>query len=122
MKNRITKQFSFEAAHQLTGLATGHKCSRLHGHSYRVEVVLEGEPDARGFVVDYSDLAPFGEFLDEKFDHYFINDVVDFQTSAENLAKYFYEWCKARWPQVVAVRVSETQKTWAEYRESDSTR
>lgn len=119
---RISKQFNFSAAHLLHGLKDGHPCGRMHGHNYIVEVVLEGEPDARGFVVDYSDLAPFGEYLDEKFDHYFLNEVVPFQTSAENLAEYFYGWCKVRWPEVVAVRVSETQKSWAEYWERDSTR
>jgi 6-pyruvoyltetrahydropterin/6-carboxytetrahydropterin synthase len=114
----ITKQFSFEAAHCLVGLPDGHKCGRLHGHSYKVEIVLSDLLDKRGFVVDYGELSAFGAYLDQTFDHRYINEVVDFQTSAENLSRYFYKWCKERWPQTVAARVSETGKTWAEYRES----
>jgi hypothetical protein len=45
----------------------------------------------------------------------YINEVVSFQTSAENLSKHFYDWCKREWPQTVAARVSETGKTWAAY-------
>ena len=115
----IRKQFSFEAAHQLVGLPDGHKCGRLHGHSYKVEIVLESETlNEHSFVVDYGELSDFGAYLDDTFDHQNINEVVTFQTSAENLSRYFYEWCRERWPQTVAARVSETGKTWAEYRES----
>ena len=65
MTYRIAKRFRFEAAHQLGGLPPNHPCSRLHGHSYAVELVLAGGLDARGFVVDYGDLAPFAAYLAE---------------------------------------------------------
>lgn len=114
----ISKQFSFSASHQLGGLAPDHPCARLHGHNYVVEVVLSA-PDlnAAGFVVDYNDLRPLGQMLDEQLDHRHLNDILPFQPSAENLARYLYGWAKERWPQVACVRVSETPKTWAEYRE-----
>ena len=113
----ITKEFSFDASHQLDGLPEGHKCSRLHGHSYRVEVELQSDTlNEAGFVVDYGDLKPFKEYIDSTFDHRHLNDVLPFQTSAENIAKHLLDWCKQLWPQTVAVRVSETPKTWAECR------
>ncbi len=113
----ITKQFSFSASHVLNHLPDGHPCARLHGHNYAVELVLEGlELNESGFVRDYRDLAPFKTFVDEKLDHRHLNDVVDGPTSAENLARFLYEFAHGLWPEVAAVRVSETPKTWAEYR------
>ena len=114
---RITKQFSFEASHRLEQLPSEHKCSRLHGHSYRTEVVLESaELDENGFVRDYGELEPFKTLIAEKLDHHHLNDVVDGPTTAENLSRWLYERARELWPEVVAVRVSETPKTWAEYR------
>jgi 6-pyruvoyltetrahydropterin/6-carboxytetrahydropterin synthase len=114
----IKKQFHFSASHQLEGLAEGHPCSRLHGHNYVVELVLQAERlNAVGFVVDYNELKAFNQMLQEEFDHRHLNDVLPCQTSAENIAQYLYQWAKQRWPQVAAVRVSETPKTWAEYSE-----
>lgn len=113
----ITKQFSFSASHVLEHLPEGHPCARLHGHNYVVELVLEGsELDESGFVRDYRDLTPFKTFIDEKLDHRHLNDIVDGPTSAENLARFLYEFARGLWPEVIAVRVSETPRTWAEYR------
>ncbi len=114
----IRKEFHFSASHQLAGLPDGHPCARLHGHNYRVELVLVAEElDATGFVVDYGDLRPFQQLIDDELDHRHLNEVLSFQTSAENIARYLFGRARERWPQVVAVRVSETPKTWAEYRE-----
>lgn len=114
----ISKQFAFSASHQLEGLAENHPCSRLHGHNYIVEVVLcSQELDATGFVVDYNNLYPLSDFIVQTLDHRHLNDIFPFQTSAENIARYLYQWAKKRWPEVTAVRVSETPKTWATYEE-----
>ncbi len=116
---RITKEFSFEASHQLTHLPPEHKCSRMHGHSYRVEVVVECPClDDRGFCqVDYGEMAPFKAYLDNILDHRHLNDILPVRPTAENLAKYLCELARRLVsPYVVAVRVSETPKTWAEYR------
>jgi len=116
---RITKRFEFSASHELKGLDSGHPCSRLHGHNYIVEIELTSEVlDETGFVLDYGKLRDFGRFIDEMFDHRHLNDVMDYQSSAENIAKLLFDWAKERWPQVSAVRVSETPKTWAEYVQS----
>jgi len=116
MMYTISKQFAFSASHTLTGLPDGHPCSRVHGHNYVVALTLSREGvDAGGFVVDYRALAPFKEYLDARFDHRHLNDVLDGNPTAENLARHFFEWARARWPEVCAVRVSETERTWAEY-------
>lgn len=115
----ISKEFHFSASHRLEHLPDEHQCSRLHGHNYIVVVELESRELHMpvGFVFDYGDLKPFKEYLDAEIDHRHLNDIFDFNTSAENLASHFFQWCKLRWSQTSAVRVSETPKTWAEYSE-----
>ena len=111
----IRKQFTFSASHQLRGLPRGHKCGRLHGHNYAVEIVLRSKGlDRRGFVRDYGELKALGEFLDRRFDHRHLNDILR-QPTAENIAELVFKWAAPRWPETVAVRVSETPATWATY-------
>ncbi len=114
----ITKQFNFSASHQLKNLPDSHPCARLHGHNYIVEVVLQSEElDRTGFVRDYTELNRLKEMIAEKLDHRHLNDVLgDSCVTAEQLAYWLYQWCKKEWQEVVAVRISETPKTWAEYR------
>ena len=115
---QIRKQFEFSASHQLEGLTEGHQCARLHGHNYIIEVVLESNQlNEHGFIVDYGDLKPLKVYIDTMLDHRHLNNVLPFQTSAENLAKHLYQFCKEHWEETVSVRVSETPKTWAEYNE-----
>ncbi len=114
----ITKEFSFSASHQLFGLPDEHPCSRLHGHNYTVIVELRAmDLGACGFVRDYRELNAFRTYLEEKVDHRHLNDLFgNAFVTAEYLARHFFTWCKDRWPEVSAVRVGETPKTWAEYR------
>ncbi|MBN1377624.1 MAG: 6-carboxytetrahydropterin synthase QueD [Gammaproteobacteria bacterium] len=114
----ISKQFHFSASHQLKKLPKTHPCARLHGHNYVVEIVLQSKKlDEFGFVRDYTELNQLKQLIKEKLDHRHLNDVLgDDCVTAEQLARWIYEWCKNQWPEVVAVRVSETPKTWAEYR------
>ena len=115
---RITKEFHFSASHQLSHLPADHQCARLHGHNYIVVVELAAEElNADGFVRDYHELAPLKRYIDDKFDHRHLNEVLqDDRPTAERLAKHFFDWCRARWPETASVKVSETPKTWAEYR------
>lgn len=115
---RIFKEFHFSASHQLFGLAEDHPCARLHGHNYVVEVELQSETlDSTGFVRDYRELAPFKTYVDDHLDHRHLNDVLgDGCVTAEHMARHFHDWCKAKWPEVCAVRVRETPKTCSEYR------
>lgn len=118
---RIAKRFTFDAAHQLDHLPDGHKCARLHGHTYQVELVLAADDvDERGFVVDFGELDVFKHHLAERFDHRHLNEVLDAPPTSEHLARELFEWCGRHlglgprvW--VAAVRVAETPGTWAEY-------
>lgn len=114
---RITKEFHFSASHQLHHLPQEHQCARLHGHNYIVVVELSAAGLNRdGFVRDYHDLAALKAHIDADFDHRHLNDILPCLPTAENMARYFFDWARARWPEVSAVKVSETPKTWAEYR------
>lgn len=117
----LTKEFRFEASHHLPQVPKDHKCHRLHGHSYRVELILVSTfLDDRGFAggVDYADLDEFGNYIDENLDHRNLNEVLgDENTTAERIAHYLFAVAKVRWTQTTAVRVYETPKTCVEYRE-----
>jgi len=114
---RISKEFHFSASHRLEHLSEDHQCARLHGHNYIVVVELAAETlNNDGFVRDYGELKVLKAYIDEKFDHRHLNDVLELPTTAENLAKHFFEWCQSQWSETSSVRVSETPKTWAEFR------
>ncbi|MCK5284965.1 MAG: 6-carboxytetrahydropterin synthase QueD [Alphaproteobacteria bacterium] len=115
---KISKEYHFSASHRLLQLPEDHPCSRMHGHNYIVEVELQSETlNAVGFVRDYRELDDLKIYIDDKFDHRHLNDVLgNDSVTAEKLAKHFYDWCKERWPEVTAVRVKETPKSMAEYR------
>ena len=115
---RISKEFQFSASHQLKQMPDDHQCARLHGHNYVVVVELSAETlDQYGFVRDYSELKILKSYIDDVLDHRHLNDVLgDDCATAELLAKHLFDWCKPHWPETTAVKVSETPKTWAEYR------
>src|SRR6266571_4653945 len=93
MEYRIGKRFSFDAAHHLEGLASGHKCARVHGHTYAVEVVLAADHlSGPGFVADFGDLAPFRDFLEKDFDHRDLNEVMDVPPTSELIATHLAHW------------------------------
>lgn len=114
----IYKEYHFSASHALPYLPEDHPCHRLHGHNYVVEVELQSvELNEYGFVRDYRELDELKQYIDGKLDHRHLNDVLgDNNVTAENLAKFLYDWCKNRWAEVSAVRVRETPKSCAEYR------
>jgi 6-pyruvoyltetrahydropterin/6-carboxytetrahydropterin synthase len=123
---RIAKKFSFDAAHCLPYLPKEHKCSRLHGHTYTVELILQESIglDTNAFVLDYGLLKPFKDYIDTHLDHQNLNTVLDpMKTTAENIAYKLYhiavnvlrEGMAHHGVLIEAVRVSETPNTWAEY-------
>lgn len=114
---KITQAFSFEAAHFLPNVAAEHRCKRLHGHSYRVELRLEGPVDpVTGFVADFFDIeAAFGPLL-ERLDHRHLNEIEGLENpTAENIAIWIWEQTKPALPQLASVIVFETRDCWAQY-------
>lgn len=122
----VGKQFQFSASHVLTGLLPGHKCGRLHGHTYQVKVELTGELDPVGFVIDFAELDDFSQQVRDALDHRHLNDVLRFNPTSELLAGWisgtFKTWLKSRHESErvsgLAVTVSEGPSTWAIHRES----
>jgi len=113
---KISKQFSFSASHVLSGLAPDHPCTRIHGHNYVITVHLKSKNlNEAGFVKDYRELQYIKEYIDNNLDHRHLNDILDFNPSAENIAKYLFDLFKNELPELYAVEVSETPKTTAVY-------
>lgn len=117
---KISKQFAFSSSHILEGLPQEHPCSRLHGHNYIVTVHLRASQlNDIGFVKDYRELDNVKKYIDDVFDHRHLNDILPFNPTAENMAKYLYDTFVKEIPEIYAVEVSETPKTTAIY-EADS--
>jgi 6-pyruvoyltetrahydropterin/6-carboxytetrahydropterin synthase len=121
MTHTIRKTFEFAASHQLAGLPEGHKCVRLHGHSYQLTVEVVGELDEVGFVIDFGDLAWIGDLVSSTLDHRHLNEVLDVNPTSENLATWilqrFSAWFEGR-PE--RVRVTELAVTVFESRTSSA--
>jgi 6-pyruvoyltetrahydropterin/6-carboxytetrahydropterin synthase len=69
-----------------------------------------------GFVRDYGDMKEFGKYLDDNYDHRHLNNIVDCNPTAENMCVLLFNKFASTYPELVAVRISETPRTWAEYR------
>ena len=111
----IKKEFHFSSAHQLNGLPPEHPCSHLHGHNYILTVHFAGELNQVGFVIDYRELQPIKNYVDDVLDHKNLNDIFSFNTTVENITKHIYELFKTEFPLLVAVELSETPKTNCKY-------
>ena len=118
MHVRLSKTFTFEAAHALPTFPEGHKCRRLHGHSFQVEVVVVGEVDpARGYLVDYGDIKDACEPIRKQLDHTYLNEIEGLANpTSEVLAAWIWERLKPRLPLLAAVIVAETCTSRCEYR------
>ncbi len=116
----ISKDFTFDAAHQLTKLPPDHKCARLHGHTYTVRVELVADhTDENDMVWDYANLDGFKRWIDDHLDHRNLNEVTRLENpTAELLARYCAFHVPTLPPHVTlsGVGVSETPKTWAWWR------
>jgi 6-pyruvoyltetrahydropterin/6-carboxytetrahydropterin synthase len=115
---RLTKSFSFEAAHDLPTFPADHKCRRLHGHSFQFDVVVEGEVDpAKGYLIDYGDIKRAAGPIVKRLDHYYLNEIEGLSNpTSENIARWIWEQLKPAIPQMVAIVVHETCTSTCEFR------
>lgn len=113
----LYKEFSIEAAHRLPNVPAGHKCSRLHGHSFLVRIEVAGPVgEQSGWVIDFADIKTAFEPLYDQLDHHYLNEVegLDNPTS-ENLASWIWQRLKPALPLLSAVEIKETCTSGCRY-------
>ena len=118
MRIELRKTFQFEAAHLLPHLPEGHKCRRLHGHSFVCEVAVAGACDPRlGWLMDYADIHARFRPIWERLDHRYLNEVPGLENpTSENLAGWIWRELKPNLPELVEVVVAETCTARCVYR------
>ncbi len=112
------KEYRFEAAHRLPRVAEGHKCARIHGHSYKVEIEVEGpvDPDT-GWLIDFGVIDDAWAPLFARFDHHNLNEVPGLENSTcENIAIYVWRELRPQIKALSAVTVWETYDSKCTYR------
>ena len=113
----IYKEFSFEAAHYLPNVPEGHKCGRLHGHSFRVTVFADGPiQQPTGWVMDFADIKMAFKPILDRLDHYYLNEIPGLENpTSEQLAIWIWNELKPKLPELVRIRVCETCTSGCEY-------
>ncbi|MFC4726720.1 6-carboxytetrahydropterin synthase QueD [Coralloluteibacterium thermophilus] len=113
----IFKIFTVEAAHRLPNVPPGHKCARLHGHSFRIEIHVSGEIDpATGWVMDFADVKAAFRPLYERLDHHYLNDVEGLENpTSERIAVWIWDRLKPALPGLSRVVVHETCTAGSSY-------
>ncbi len=113
----IFKEFTFEAAHRLPNVPEGHKCSRLHGHSFRAEIHVAGAVDPKtGWVMDFADLGAAFKPLYRMLDHNYLNEIPGLENpTSEVIARWIWDRLQPTLPSLSRVVVRETCTTGAVY-------
>lgn len=114
----IATTFGFESAHRLPHVPEGHKCARLHGHSFRVTVHVAGDVDPDlGWVMDFADVRAACEPLRDALDHRYLNEIDGLENpTSEVLARWIWERLAPSLPGLSVVEVAETCTSRAIYR------
>jgi 6-pyruvoyltetrahydropterin/6-carboxytetrahydropterin synthase len=114
----IFKEFSIEAAHRLPFVPPGHKCGRLHGHSFRVEIHVHGPVDTEfGWVMDFAEVKHAFQELYDQLDHHYLNEVEGLSNpTSENLARWIWSNLQPKLPTLSHVVVRETCTSGCIYR------
>lgn len=110
MRARLTKEFRFEAAHTLPSLPDGHKCRQMHGHSFKVEITIEGEVDpAIGWIYDHKKISQAMDPLLERMDHSYLNDIEGLESpTIELIAAWFWKKLEKDLPGLFEIKIYET--------------
>jgi 6-pyruvoyltetrahydropterin/6-carboxytetrahydropterin synthase len=114
----IYKEFTIEAAHLLPNVPDGHKCKRLHGHSFKIEVHVDGDVDPElGWVMDFAQLKNSFKPVFEQLDHHYLNDIEGLENpTSENLARWVWDRLIGDLPQLSSIIVKETCTSGCIYR------
>jgi 6-pyruvoyltetrahydropterin/6-carboxytetrahydropterin synthase len=114
---RLVRKYGFESAHRLPAVPEGHKCSRLHGHSFRFEVAVRGPVDAKlGWFVDYADIDAACRPVVQVLDHRYLNEIPGLENpTSEHLAKYIWDHLEGNLRGLERVTVMETCESRCEY-------
>ena len=106
----IFRAFTIEAAHRLPNVAAGHKCARLHGHSFRIELQVSGDVDPKtGWVMDFADVKGAFQPTYDRLDHHYLNEIPGLENpTSENLARWIWNEMKPKLPLLSKVIVHET--------------
>jgi len=117
----IFKEITFEAAHRLAHLPKGHKCERLHGHSFRVRIHVRGQVDPQlGWVVDFGDIKKAFEPIYDQLDHHYLNEIDGLENpTSEVLARWIWTRLKPRLPGLSKILVGETCTSGCIYEGTD---
>ncbi|MGZ5475322.1 MAG: 6-carboxytetrahydropterin synthase QueD [Thermoanaerobaculia bacterium] len=109
-KIELVKDFRFEAAHWLPNVPDGHKCRRMHGHSFRGEVAVRGEIDPKtGWVIDFADLRSAVDPIVKRLDHYLLNEIEGLENpTAERLAVWIWQHVAPALPSLFRITIEET--------------
>jgi len=106
----IFKEFTFEAAHRLPNVPAGHKCARLHGHSFQVKIVVSGEPGERsGWVMDFAQIKTCFKPIYDQLDHHYLNEIDGLENpTSENIALWIWQKLKPSLPTMDRLEIRET--------------
>lgn len=114
----IFKIFSIEAARSLPNLPDDHPCKNVHGHSFKVKIVLRGKVNKKtGFVIDFSEIDKSFQPLLDQLDHKYLNDVSGLENpSSENMCQWIWLKLKPRLPNLYKIVIKETESTGCSYK------
>ena len=117
MRTRLQRCYRFEAAHFLPKVPPGHKCARMHGHSYQIELTIEGEVDPeRGWLMDFAEIDEYATPLVRQLDHQLLNEIDGLANPTSELLAAWWWQHLAQLPGLVEVVVSETPTSRCIYR------
>jgi len=117
----VYREFKFDAAHMLPNLPPGHRCSRLHGHTFRAVVYMEaGVGRETGWVMDFGELKSRCAPVIEELDHAYLNEIPGLENpTSENIARWVWNRLKPVLPELSMIEIQETSATGCRYRGQD---
>ncbi len=118
----IYKEFMFESAHKLPNVVEGHKCGRLHGHSFKVSIFVSGPVgDTTGWIIDYGDMKKAFQPIWDQLDHHYLNDIPGLENpTSEVMAKWIWQQLKPKLPELSKVLINETCTSGCVYKGEDA--